>query len=37
MQVNETSPTTLHFTGELGVSDGSAMLTTSISFDVVHA
>ena len=37
MHVNETSPTTLHFTGELGISDGSAMLTTSISFDVVHA
>ena len=37
MQVNETSATTLHFTGELGISDGSAMLTTLISFDVVHA
>ena len=36
-QVNETSATTLHFTGELGISDGSAMLTTLISFDVVHA
>ena len=37
MQVNETSATTLHFTGELGISDGSAMLTIPLSFDVVHA
>ena len=37
MQVNETSATSLQFTGELGISDGSAMLTTSITFDVVHA
>jgi hypothetical protein len=37
IQVNETSPTILHFSGELGVSDGSAMLTVSISFNVTHA
>lgn len=36
MHVNVTSATTLHFTGELGISDGSAMLTTSIAFDIVH-
>tara|TARA_B110001452_G_scaffold233289_1_gene211027 strand:- start:1007 stop:1456 length:450 start_codon:yes stop_codon:yes gene_type:complete len=37
IQVNETSPTILHFSGELGVSDGSAMLTVSVSFNVTHA
>ncbi|MBT5391295.1 MAG: hypothetical protein HOL22_03005 [Euryarchaeota archaeon] len=37
IQVNETSPTILHFSGELGISDGSAMLTIPIAFDVAHA
>ena len=37
IQVNETSSTLLHFSGELGISDGSAMLTIPISFDVEHA
>jgi hypothetical protein len=37
IQVNETSTTTLHFSGELGISDGSAMLTVPISFEVTHA
>jgi hypothetical protein len=35
-QVNETSPTTLHFSGELGISDGTAMLTVAISFEMTH-
>ena len=37
IQVNETSPTILHFSGELGISDGSAMLTVPISFNMTHA
>ena len=37
IQVNETSPTTLYFSGELGISDGSAMLTVPVSFNVTHA
>ncbi len=37
IQVNETSPTILHFSGELGISDGSAMLTVSISFNMTHS
>jgi len=37
IQVNETSSTTLHFSGELGISDGSAMLTVPISFEMTHA
>ena len=37
MQVNETSPTTLQFDAELGISDGSAMLTIPISFEVTHS
>ena len=35
-QVNETSPTTLHFSGELGISDGAAMLTVAIAFEMTH-
>jgi hypothetical protein len=37
MQVNETSANTLHFEAELGISDGSAMLTVPLSFDITHA
>ncbi len=37
MQVNETSATTLQFDAELGISDGSAMLTIPISFEVTHS
>ena len=36
MQVNETSATTLLFEAELGISDGSAMLTMPVSFEVTH-
>ena len=36
MQVNETSATTLQFNAELGISDGSAMLTIPVSFEVTH-
>ena len=36
MQVNETSATTLLFEAELGISDGSAMLTMPVSFAVTH-
>jgi|TARA_B110000467_G_scaffold14069_1_gene11990 hypothetical protein len=35
-QVNETSPTTLHFSGDLGISDGAAMLTVTIAFEMTH-
>ena len=35
-QVNETSPTTLHFSGDLGISDGAAMLTVAIAFEMTH-
>ena len=37
IQVNETTPTILYFSGELGISDGSAMLTVPISFNMTHA
>lgn len=37
MQVNETSANTLHFEAELGISDGSAMLTVPLTFDITHA
>ena len=37
MQVNETSTTTRQFDAELGISDGSAMLTIPISFEVTHS
>ena len=36
MRVNETSATTLLFEAELGISDGSAMLTMPVSFEVTH-
>jgi hypothetical protein len=37
MQVNETSANTLHFEAELGISDGSVMMTVGLAFDITHA
>jgi len=37
MQVNETSANTLHFEAELGISDGSVMMTVALAFDITHA
>ena len=36
IQVTETDASTLTFTGELGVSDGDAMLTVPLSFSITH-
>lgn len=36
IQVTETDASTLTFTGELGVSDGDAMLTVSLNFSIAH-
>ena len=34
--ISEVDSNTINVTGELGVSDGDAMLTTSINFDITH-
>ena len=36
IQVTEASSTTLRITGELGVSDGDAMLTIPLDFTITH-
>jgi len=34
--ISEVDANTINVTGELGVSDGDAMLTTLINFDISH-
>lgn len=36
MVISEVDANTINITGELGVSDGDAMLTTVINFDITH-